>query len=139
MLSLTILESRDLFHWLIISLQNLNYDFQALVHNDVSKEEKIGEVSVADNFRQPGLSNVTCNISKPINNSEDWLDKPDLQPEMFWTKDSSVFEFDEFNGSEERTKKFKETLCAFETNSKDSFYNAISFALIFKNIKNKIK
>ena len=61
------------------------------------------------------------------------MDKRDLQPGIFWTKGRYLVEFDEFNGYEERTKKFKETLCTFEENSKDSFYNAILHALNFKN------
>lgn len=54
---------------------------------------------------------------------------------MFWTKDRSFVEFDEFSGYEERSKKFKETLFAFGENSKDSFYSAILYALIFMATK----
>ena len=82
------------------------------------KKKKIGEVTIADvnfiddNFQQPGSShnfyrkfeNVTRDISDPIDDIKDWLDKRDLQPEMFWTKDRSLVKFDEFNGYEERTK-----------------------------------
>ena len=82
------------------------------------KKKKIGEVTIADvnfiddNFQQPGSSrtfyrkfeNVTGDISDPIDDIKNWLDKRDLQPEMFWTKDRSLVKFDEFNDYEERTK-----------------------------------
>ena len=94
-------------------------DFQALVDNDVSEEEKIDEVIIADvnfiddNFQQPGSSrnfyrkfeNVTRDISEPIDDIKDWLDKRDLQLEMFWTKDQFLVKSDKFNSCEEKTKK----------------------------------
>ena len=42
---------------------------------------------------------------------------------------------------EKAAKTFKETLCTFEINSPDSFYNAIFYGLIFKlsTTKNKKK
>lgn len=55
---------------------------------------------------------------------------------MFWTKGRFLVEFDEFSGYEERKNLFKETLCAFEVKSKNCFYNAILYALIYKAIKN---
>ena len=101
-------------------------DLQALVNNDISEQENVTEVSNAihENFidyqRQQPVSprsfyrkveNVTRDISiEPIDNSNNWVNKCDLQPEMFWTKDRSFVEFGEFSGYKERTKKIKETL-----------------------------
>lgn len=101
-------------------------DLQALVNNDISEQENVTEVSNAihENFidyqrQQPVSSrsfhrkveNVTRDISiEPIDNSNNWVNKCDLQPEMFWTKDRSFVEFGKFSGYKERTKKIKETL-----------------------------
>ena len=40
---------------------------------------------------------------------------------------------------EKAVKTFKETLCTFEINSPDSFYNAIFYGLIFKLSTKKTK
>ena len=65
------------------------------------------------------------------------LDAGDLQPEMYWEIDRSFVEFDEFDGYEKVAEKFKKSLCTFEIDSKDSFYNAIIYGLIVKLSENK--
>ena len=51
------------------------------------------------------------------------LDFADLQPEMFYQIKWEFVEFDEFDSHKNVANKFKETLCSFETDSKDSFFN----------------
>ena len=65
------------------------------------------------------------------------LDIQDLQPEMYWKIDRSFVEFDEFDGYEKVAEKFKKSLCTFQTDSKDSFYNAVIYGLIVKLSENK--
>ena len=121
-------------------------DLKALVNNDISEQENVKEVSnaIRENFidyqrQQPVSSrsfyrkveNVTRDISiEPIDNSNNWANKCDLHPEMFWSKDGSLVQFDELNGYKERTKKTKENLK--KKNSKDSSHNTVFYTLIFK-------
>ena len=72
-----------------------------------------------------------------MSNNNCKLDIQDLQPEMYWKIDRSFVEFDEFDGYEKVAEKFKNSLCTFETDSKDSFYNAIIYGLIVKLSENK--
>ena len=46
-------------------------------------------------------------------------------------------EFDEFDSWDKTATKFKKTICTFEMNLPDSFYNAILYGLIFKLSKNE--
>ena len=55
-----------------------------------------------------------------------------MQPEMFYQINREFVEFDEFQSYKKVANKFKETLCSFETDSKDSFFNVILYGLLFK-------
>lgn len=46
-------------------------------------------------------------------------------------------EFDEFDSWDKTATKFKKTICTFEMNLPDSFYNAILYGLIFKLSKDE--
>ena len=55
-----------------------------------------------------------------------------MQPEIFYQITREFAEFDEFDSHEKVANKFKETLCFFENDSKDSFLNPILYGLLFK-------
>ena len=67
-----------------------------------------------------------------IINNKSKIDSRDLQPEMFYQINREFVEFDEFQSHKKVANKFKETLCSFENDSKDSFFNVILYGLLFK-------
>ena len=67
------------------------------------------------------------------------IDTQDLQAEMYWKIDRDHVHFDELEGYEKETEILKKSLCLFEHNSKDSFYNAILYGLFSKLSQNKEK
>ena len=46
--------------------------------------------------------------------------------------------FDNFEGEEKAAEKFKKSLCSFEQDSGDSFYNAILYSLVYKLSNKKL-
>ena len=60
------------------------------------------------------------------------LDNRDSQPENYTAFDTKEIEFDEFENVNNRIEKFKSVCFSSEKGSKDSFYNAILYAIDFK-------
>lgn len=65
------------------------------------------------------------------------LDTHDLQPEIYWETERSFVQSDQFNVYKKAAEKFKKSLCSFEVNSKDSFYDAIFYSLTSNLSQNK--
>ena len=131
-------------------------DFEAEIIDNFSRDNENQKDDIADKiFNNDGdnqdvsvnfysrFHNQTRDIFDAVNDHSDdncKLDKRTLQPEMYWEIDRSFAQFDEFDGWEESAKKLKKkkkTLCTFQINSPDSFYNAILYGLIFKLSKNE--
>ena len=62
------------------------------------------------------------------------VDKRDLQPENYLShdQDRNEIEFDEIDDVEARKKKFRSKMLIYQKGSKDSFCNAVLYAVVFK-------
>lgn len=113
-------------------------DFQAedvdgTVRFDLEYEEDATDKIFLDGGRQEQCTSLNFyrkfhdqsrEISNALNDrSEDncRLDTRHLQPEMYWETVRDHVQFDEFEGYERATEKFKNSFCSFESSSKDSF------------------
>ena len=62
---------------------------------------------------------------------------PEIHNKKCTGKQTDHAQFDEFEGYEKATEKFKKSLCSIERDSKDSFYNAILYGLVYMLKKKK--
>ena len=122
--------------------------FEAEVVDDTNKLELDYEEDTDKSFLDDGqqkqstslnfyrkFQNQSQKISDALNDRSDdncKLDIRDLQPEMYWEINRNHIQFDEFESHEKATKKIFKSLCLFEHDLKDSFYNAILYGLVFK-------
>ena len=127
-------------------------DFEAEVIDDADgldeEKENTEDQQILDGSEQ-GTSlnfcrkfhNQSREISDALNDSSDdgcKLNTRDLQPEMYWDGDCEHVQFDNFEGEEKAAEKFKKSLCSFEQDSGDSFYNAILYSLVYKLSNKKL-
>ena len=74
---------------------------------------------------------------------ETFLDTRDLcnhiKPELYAIEERERVIFDEFSGCEKSVEKFKKSLSSFsDTNNENSFFDAVTYGLMFKLIEGKI-
>lgn len=111
-------------------------DFEAEVEyvNDSNEEfmfsenlidDKLIDDSIQEENDQPSFYrfvNQTQDPDQALNDDDkSKLDVCDLQSEMFYDIKREFVEFDEFDGYQKPSSKFKEILCSFQGDLKDSF------------------
>lgn len=113
------------------------------------EEERVSDCELIENsteFDDQGPENyylIFRNVKKnPEEAAQDQglavLDEIDDEPEKYsyeYEVDKNEIDYDIFTNFEKRIEKFKNELTTFEKNSKDLFYNAVLYALIFKLTK----
>ena len=121
----------------------------------VSDDENKDNGKVTDNFVDDGeqvnesnlrfyrrFANQTKDPRVAIyeeSDDETFLDIRDLQPELYAIEDRERVIFDEFSGYEKSVEKFKKSLSSFsDTNSENSFFDAVIYGLMFKLTEGKI-
>ena len=84
-----------------------------------------------------GYEDATKDLNEPTNDHEFWLNKRDLQHENYLShdKDRNDTEFNQFDNLEARHKKFMSKMLIYQKGSRDSFYNVVLYALVFKMSK----
>lgn len=128
-------------------------DFEARADNDSDEElvfsENLNDDSIQkeeedDSPRFYRFVNQTRDVSEALNDDDkSKLDVCDLQSEMFYDIKREFVEFDEFDGYQKPSSKFKEILCSFQGDLKDSFLMLfctgffLSFQRIIKLIKKR--
>ena len=115
-------------------------DFEAEVEyvNDSNEEfmfsenlidDKLIDDSIQEENDQPSFYrfvNQTQDPDQALNDdNKSKLDVHDLQPKVFYDIKRVFVEFDEFDGYQKYADKFKETLCSFQGDLKNFFFNAI--------------
>ena len=109
-------------------------DNQELAFSDNEGENFI-DASNQEGNQSPSVyrfMNQTRDPAKAVNDDDrSHLDRRDLEPEMFYCINRKHVEFDEFDDCQKCAEKFKKSLCSFQDDLKDSFFNAILYDLFF--------
>lgn len=112
-------------------------DFEAEVIDDVEglddEEENTEDQQILDDSEQ----GTSLNFCRKFHNQSREIS--DVLNEMYWDGDCKRVQFENFEGEEKAAEKFKKSLCSFEQDSGDSFYNAISYSLVYKLSYKKTK
>lgn len=112
-------------------------DFEAEVIDDVDgldeEEENTEDQQILDDSEQ----GTSLNFCRKFHNQSREIS--DVLNEMYWDGDCKHVQLENFEGEEKAAEKFKKSLCSFEQDSGDSFYNAISYSLVYKLSYKKTK